>query len=175
MIENIISADPGLSGACAIFNKEKLVQIFDMPVCSIVRNGKKRSDISYISLSFLIRNLTPGSAVVEKVSSMKAQGISSAFAFGKATGAILGALGVLGWDIEEISPQRWKKYFNLTGKAKDESRVLALELFPEHKNYFKRKKDNGRSDAALLGLYFIKNGKPLGKSERQLRSIKERG
>ena len=155
---NIVSVDPGLSGACAIFKEDKLLTVVDMPTITVIRGGKNRKDISYSALSFL-NNLEKGNAVVEKVSSMKAQGLSSTFAFGKATGAVLGALGVLGWNITEISPQRWKKHFQLLGKGKDESRLLALQLFPENERFFKRKKDNGRSDAALIGLYFIQNGK----------------
>ena len=82
---------------------------------------------------------------------MPGNGSVSMFKFGRSLGVIEGVVGGLGWPLEWITPQTWKKHHGLIGKDKDAARLLAIETWPEHAQTFKRKRDVGRADAALIG------------------------
>ena len=58
----------------------------------------------------------------------------------------------MGLPITIITPQRWQKAMEVRG-GKDGSRERAMQLFPMQSDLFKRKKDDGRADAALIALY----------------------
>ena len=55
--------------------------------------------------------------------------------------------------VMSVTPQLWKRYFGLIGVPKDESRLLAIQYFPEHAEFFSRKKDNDRAESCLIGMY----------------------
>lgn len=153
----ILGCDPGLSGALALLSDSGSTALLDMPTVSVKRNGKAKRDIDYRGLGDILYKLTPGKAYVEKVGTRPGQGVSSQGAFMKATGAVLGALGALGWDIEEVPPQTWKRALGLTGKEKDSARLLAIELFPKSAKDLARKKDGGRGDAACIAYWAREN------------------
>ena len=50
-----------------------------------------------------------------------------------------------------VSPGKWKKHFGLTSD-KEKSRALAIATWPQS-DHFRRKKDDGRAEAALTALY----------------------
>lgn len=149
----IIGADPGLSGAVAVICNGELIALEDMPTVTRVRNKKNKKDVDYRKLGAFMRRFEPDMAVVEQVGAMPGQGTSSMFAFGKATGSVLGAYGALGFEIEEILPGTWKKHFGLIGEEKDMARIFALDKFQSWEKELSRKKDCGRADAALIALY----------------------
>ena len=48
----ILGIDPGLSGALALYNtSDQTVEVFDMPVLELVRNGKKKGEVSAQALA----------------------------------------------------------------------------------------------------------------------------
>jgi crossover junction endodeoxyribonuclease RuvC len=51
-----------------------------------------------------------------------------------------------------VEPAKWKKHFRLP-RDKEASRQMALRLFPAAHALLSRKKDHGRSEAALLAAY----------------------
>jgi crossover junction endodeoxyribonuclease RuvC len=83
---------------------------------------------------------------------MPNQGVSSMFTFGKSAGIIEGVLGAMNIPVTFVTPQKWIKAMSVVG-GKDGSRKRASELLPEFASEFKRVKDNGRSDAALIALF----------------------
>ena len=96
----------------------------------------------------------PDVIVVEKVHSMPHQGVSSSFKFGKNYGIVLGVAHALSHPLVKLTPQEWKRANGLIGKEKDASRQLAMELWPDHADHFKRKRDDGRAEAALIARAF---------------------
>ncbi len=90
---------------------------------------------------------------------MPGQGVSSMFALGKSTSAIIGAAAANFWRIDEIPPVTWKRAIGLkSGDGKDTSRALATQRFPRHSALFARKKDEGRAEAALIAWYAFTKG-----------------
>lgn len=142
-----------MSGAVSLIKNGELLWSEAIPTVSVERNGKKKRDVDYAMLGLLLRGPMDGIAFVEKTGSMPGQGLSSTYAFGKSAGAVLGALGALGWNIQEVPPQRWKKHFGLVGKDKDQARLLAIEKFPNLSDIFAKKKSIGLADASLIALY----------------------
>lgn len=159
-----IGIDPGLSGAiCTLDTKyENDIQIFDMP-----RSKDDSKKIDGCTIGKILRpyrgDLTAYTtmAIIELVHAMPKQGVSSMFNFGRTCGIIEGVCD--GLDISKIfiPPSVWKSNMKLT-KNKDDSRELATRLFPDSAHLFKRKKDDGRAEAALLAYYGVQHfgGKP---------------
>ena len=159
-MKTIVGIDPGQSGAIAILHDGRVVGVHDMP-CSARLHGKGQQ-VDAAALAAIIRSVMVGengqgwaetTAVLESVSAMPGQGVSSTFRFGESLGVVLGVLGALGVSIQWVTPQRWKKAAGLLGKDKDASRTLALQRFPEVADKLRLKKHGGRSDAICIAVY----------------------
>lgn len=141
----IMGVDPGLYGAIAFYNPKfpKLIAVYDMPIV-----GK---DINAAELFDIVDSFKPAAAVIESVHAMPKQGVSSSFNFGVSFGVIKGIVGAAKIPTHMVSPTKWKKYFSLPAD-KEASRALAIRNWPDSP-HFRRKKDHGRAEAALLSLY----------------------
>ena len=148
-----IGIDPGLHGAIAIFNDEKVV-VHNMPIRKITINKKRRSMLDMPALADLMREQDPhDQVVIEAVHAMPAQGVTSSFSFGVVFGAIQQAVACNFYKPALlVTPRKWKGRFGLDSD-KDAARTMAGRYFPEYTSLFARKKDDGRAEAALLALY----------------------
>ena len=68
--------------------------------------------------------------MVEQVSAMPGQGVTSMFNFGQSFGIIKGICSAMQLPLYFVRPTKWKKYFNLIKSEKDASRTRAIEIFP---------------------------------------------
>ena len=128
----IIGIDPGLSGAIAILENNKVLNIFDIPVMSEGKKNKKQLN-SALLVSLLKENINNNeevAVVVEQVNAMPGQGVTSMFNFGQTFGAIKGICAALDLPIFFVRPSKWKKYFELINSSKDSSRTKVLEMYP---------------------------------------------
>jgi crossover junction endodeoxyribonuclease RuvC len=153
----IIGIDVGLSGAIAMMQGETLTGIFDMPTVTLDRNGKSKRQISIPELIAIIDEFKPEEAYIEKVFAMAGQGVTSVFSFGRSLGAIEGVIAARSIKSTLITPQTWQKAMGVSG-GKDGARARAMEVFPWNVDYFKRKKDDGRADAALIAAWGLRHG-----------------
>lgn len=140
----VLGIDPGMTGAMAwVDRRGVLKEIEDMPLVG--------NEVNYRLLSLLIPAYGRVEfAVVEKQQPFPKQGISSAFKLGASWGMILGILATYEIPIHEVSPAVWKKKLPGLGKDKNLSRKLAMARWPQHADLFKRVKDDGRAEAALM-------------------------
>ena len=153
----IIGIDPGLNGAIAILENNKVKKIFEMPVMSEGKKNKRQLNSAQL-VNLLKSNIESNEEtviVVEQVNAMPGQGVTSMFNFGQSFGVIKGIFSTLEIPIYFVSPAKWKKHFNLIGSEKDASRTKAIELFPKFSNEISRKKDANKADAILIGKYFL--------------------
>jgi crossover junction endodeoxyribonuclease RuvC len=153
-----IGIDPGLSGAIAVLTDDSL-QIHDMPVMTVDRNGKAKRQVSANELAELL-NLYAGKdchVYCERVSAMAGQGVTSVFSFGRSFGMIEGILAALKMPVTFVAPAAWTRAIGRS-PGKDASRARAMELFPNYEYFFKRVKDDGRADAALIAHWGRKHG-----------------
>jgi crossover junction endodeoxyribonuclease RuvC len=148
-----IGIDPGLSGAIAIISTESL-KIFDMPTMTVERNGKAKRQVSAAELAEMLYLYSGRDCHVycERVSAMAGQGVTSVFSFGRSFGMIEGILAAFKMPVTFVPPATWVKAVG-RGQGKDASRARAMELFPSDQDQFKRVKDDGRADAALIAYW----------------------
>ena len=152
----IIGIDPGLSGAIAILENNKVEKIFDIPV---MPEGKKnKRQLNSAQLVKLLKDIVSDdeeiAVVVENVSAMPGQGVTSMFNFGQTFGAIKGICAALGLPIFFVRPAKWKKHFDLINSSKDASRTKAIEMYPSLSDQLSKKKDVNKSDAILIARFF---------------------
>lgn len=151
--KNVLGIDPGASGALALLSPDgaEIVAFLDMPFFEV--RGKKRLDVHALG-RFLAPHAESSRAVIELVGAMPGQGVSSMFTFGFGVGALHGACGALGMELDTVTPRVWKAAYKL-GKDKDESRMLATRRWPRQAALFSRKKDEARAEAALIALWSL--------------------
>ncbi|MCT7992537.1 hypothetical protein [Laspinema olomoucense] len=143
-----IGIDPGITGAVAIINSSK-IQLIDSPIFQI--KTKKKPDIA--GYYQILKQYTEDStAIIEEVHAMPGQGGVSGFNFGTAFGIWIGILAALEIPYEFVSPQKWKRQMGVKGE-KDESRTVALQLFPHLAPQLNLKKHHNRADALLMAEY----------------------
>ena len=154
----VVGIDPGLSGAVAIINGTGNLVVIDMPTVTVERNGKSKRQVSATELAQILasHNSNNCHVFVEKVSAMAGQGVTSVFSFGRSFGMIEGILAAFRLPVTFVPPATWVKAVG-RGQGKDASRARAMELFPENQADFKRVKDDGRADAALIAYWGTKN------------------
>jgi crossover junction endodeoxyribonuclease RuvC len=143
----ILGIDLGFKGALSFLDVG--LDIVDMP--TVKRDGKTYYDLPTIIA--LIRYKNPSLACVEDVWSRPTDGHTGAFRFGEGKGIFEGILTTLQIEQLWISPQKWKKFYDLWGQDKDASRAKVIELFPQEAPTFARKKDHGRAESCLIARY----------------------
>ena len=152
----IIGIDPGLSGAIAVLENNKVLNIFDIPVMSEGKKNKRQLN-SALLVNLLKENINKEeevAIVVEQVNAMPGQGVTSMFNFGQTFGAIKGICAALELPIFFVRPSKWKKHFELINSSKDASRTKVIEMYPSISDRLSRKKDVNKADAILIGRYF---------------------
>lgn len=155
MKTRIMGIDPGVSGAIAIIEGGDLLDAFDVPVVETQSGRKKKRRISPEMLVAEIEEHIDYLArvYIEDVHAMPGQGVTSMFAFGEAAGLIRGVCAGLKVPVCLISPITWKRGMKLQGAGKDASRAMAARMWPQKASLFKRQRDDGRAEAALLAHY----------------------
>ena len=155
----IIGIDPGLSGAIAVVQNNKVLAIYDMPVMTEGKKNKKQ--LNSAQLVNIIRENTENedeiAVVVEQVNAMPGQGVTSMFNFGQTFGAIKGICAALKLPIFFVRPSKWKKHFELINSSKDSSRTKVIEMYPSLANQLSKKKDVNKSDAILIARFYSEN------------------
>jgi len=154
----IIGIDPGITGAICFFEDGELKDVIDMPTMASGNKNKKQINGSQIfnEISLRIQNHKSENinVVVEQVSAMPGQGVTSMFNFGQSFGILKGICSAMHLPVYYVRPAKWKKYFNLINSEKDASRTRAIEIFPYFSSQLSKKKDNNKADAILIASFF---------------------
>ena len=150
----ILGCDPGQTGAIAAYDGTIITGLIDMPTMTRLHGSGRQVDPYTLATEILDlcggRNAT---AVIEAVSAMPGQGVSSMFRFGESVGVVLGVLGALQVPVRMVTPARWKRTAGILGRDKDAARTLAIQLHPEVADQLARKKDIGRADAVCIARF----------------------
>ena len=93
----IFGIDPGLSGAIAVLEENKVLDVVDIPVMSDGKKIKKQLNSAHLAQYIEKNTLDANSTivVVEQVNAMPGQGVTSMFNFGQTFGAIKGIIAAL--------------------------------------------------------------------------------
>ena len=152
----IFGIDPGVSGAISVLRDGKIIEIYEMPTMIDGKKNKKQVNGSEVA-NILIRETSKdkiAKVVVEHVTAMPGQGVTSMFNFGQSFGVLKGVCAALKLPIYFVRPVKWKKYFNLIKTNKDASRTKVIEIFPYISSKISRKKDSNKADSILIAKYF---------------------
>ena len=155
----IIAIDPGISGSLCFFEEGKIIDIVEMPNMAVGKKNKRQVNGAqiYNEISLRIKNFQKEDikVVIEQVSAMPGQGVTSMFNFGQSFGVLKGICSAMQLPMYFVRPAKWKKYFNLINSKKDASRTKAIEIFPYISAQLSKKKDSNKADAILLASFFF--------------------
>ena len=155
----IIGIDPGISGSICFFEDGKILDVIEMPTMIDGKKNKKQVNGSQIYNEISKRifrvNRQNIRVVIEQVSAMPGQGVTSMFNFGQSFGILKGICSAMQLSMYFVRPAKWKKYFNLINSEKDASRTRAIEIFPYFSAQLSKKKDNNKADAILIASFFF--------------------
>ena len=159
----IIGIDPGISGSICFFQDGEIKDVIDMPTMTDGKKNKRQVNGSqiYNEISKRIINTDKKNVkvVIEQVSAMPGQGVTSMFNFGQSFGILKGICSAMQLPMYFVRPAKWKKYFNLINSEKDASRTKAIEIFPYFSTNLSKKKDNNKADAILIASFYYETYK----------------
>ena len=159
----IIGIDPGISGSMCFFENGKILEVIEMPTMTDGKKNKRQVNGSQIYNEILKRinkiekqNIR---VIIEQVSAMPGQGVTSMFNFGQSFGILKGICSAMQLPMYFIRPAKWKKYFSLINSEKDASRTKAIEIFPSFSSQLSKKKDSNKADAILIASFYYETYK----------------
>ena len=159
----IIGIDPGISGSICFFQDGKIIDVVEMPTMAEGKKNKKQvngsqifNEISEKIIKFEKKDIK---VVIEQVSAMPGQGVTSMFNFGQSFGILKGICSAMQLPMYFVRPVKWKKYFNLINSDKDASRTRAIEIFPYFSSQLSKKKDSNKADAILIASFYYETYK----------------
>ena len=152
----IFGIDPGISGAICVLREGKILEVYEMPTMIDGKKNKRQVNGAEVTNIFLkdLNNKYKAKVVVEHVSAMPGQGVTSMFNFGQSFGVLKGICAALKLPIYFVRPVKWKKHFNLIKTNKEASRTKVIEIFPYISSKISRKKDSNKADSILIAKYF---------------------
>ena len=159
----IIGIDPGLSGSICFFGDGKIIDIIEMPTMAEGKKNKRQVDGAQIYNEICNRvnkfDKQNVRVIIEQVSAMPGQGVTSMFNFGQSFGILKGICSAMQLPVYFIRPAKWKKYFGLINSEKDASRTRAIEMFPSFSSQLSKKKDSNKADAILIASFYYETYK----------------
>jgi len=154
----IIGIDPGITGAICFFEDGEVKDVIEMPNMADGKKNKRQINGSQIfnEISVRIKDISKKEVLVvmEQVSAMPGQGVTSMFNFGQSFGVIKGICSAMQLSVHFVRPAKWKKYYSLIKCEKDASRTKVIEIFPYISSQLSKKKDSNKADAILIASFF---------------------
>ena len=159
----IIGIDPGVSGSICFFKDGQILDVIEMPTMNEGKKNKKQVNGSQIYNEIVKRIdkdvVSNTRVVIEHVTAMPGQGVTSMFNFGQSFGILKGICSAMQLPMYFVRPAKWKKYFNLINSEKDASRTRAIEIFPHFSSQLSKKKDSNKADAILIASFYYETYK----------------
>ena len=159
----IIGIDPGISGSICFFDEGKIIDVIEMSTMTEGKKNKRQVNGAQIYNEIYRRIIKTEKqnikVVIEQVSAMPGQGVTSMFNFGQSFGILKGICSAMQLPMYFVRPAKWKKYFNLINSEKDASRTRAIEIFPYFSSQLSKKKDSNKADAILIASFYYETYK----------------
>ena len=159
----IIGIDPGISGSICFFENGKIIDVVEMPTMTEGKKNKRQVNGAQVYNEILKRTNKSENhnvrVVIEQVSAMPGQGVTSMFNFGQSFGILKGICSAMQLPLYFVRPAKWKKYFGLINSEKDASRTKAIEMFAYFSSNLSKKKDSNKADAILIASFYYETYK----------------
>ena len=147
----IIGIDPGITGAICFFEDRKIIDLIEMPNMAAGKKNKRQVNGAQVYNEIFERiknyNKKDIKVVIEQVSAMPGQGVTSMFNFGQSFGVLKGICSAMQLPMYFVRPAKWKKYYSLINSKKDASRTKVIEIFPYISTQLSKKKDSNKASA----------------------------
>lgn len=166
-MKNIIGIDPGIKGALALMDDQyNVLDVVDMPsMVERVVNGKAKRCINYKNLQLILSAWCAEygelEAWMEDVHSMPSMNSVAVFSFGSNVGAIKAVVSNEDIKINYVSPQQWKKNFEIKMSSKMDKKEkkqtsidYVIGLYPSMCDIIGKSSD--RAEAILIAKYGVK-------------------
>lgn len=164
----VVAIDPGLTGACAVLDHSGLRALFDIPTMPIPGVGEKalvQRKVDGRKLCAELLKACPSAegkplVAIEAVSTMggKNNAVQTQGSLLRTLGAVETVSECLGWPVEYLQPQTWKRHFALIGDKgqtaaarKAKSLDVARRLYPMAD--IGKAKHHNRAEAVLMAHY----------------------
>lgn len=146
----IIGIDPGAKGAVSIIRGHTLLSCFDL----LAADGRTDTAplLEALQTLYVSEHKATTLVALEKPNPQPTFGAKTNHSMGRSIGAIEATVMCCGFRLEYATPSAWKKAMGLTANKAD-SLVMAERLWP-NTGYFKRKKDDGRAESALIAEWY---------------------
>lgn len=169
----ILGIDPGQGGGIAMLEANSVMEALTAPELilaermPVLQLRKKRVVDAPEAIRRIERAANGGHeqtlpypivdvAIVESVSAMPQQGVSSTFQFGRALGAIEAVAQLTARRVEYVTPAVWKRSMGLVGQSKRASLDLAkLKFGPLLRELWAVQRNDGIAEAALMCLWYL--------------------
>jgi crossover junction endodeoxyribonuclease RuvC len=158
-----IGIDPGISGSICFLENGKILDVIEMP--TMIEGKKNKKQVNGAQIYNEIFKRISGRerenvrVIIEQVSAMPGQGVTSMFNFGQSFGILKGICSAMQLSMYFVRPAKWKKYYNLINSQKDASRTRAIEIFPYFSSHLSKKKDSNKADAILIASFYYETYK----------------
>ena len=112
----VIGIDPGITGSICFFEDGKIIDLIDMPNMADGKKQKKQVNGAQIYNEILLRTKNVEKrnikVVIEHVSAMPGQGVTSMFNFGQSFGVLKGICSAMQLSMHFVRPEKWKRFFS---------------------------------------------------------------
>ena len=131
----IIGIDPGISGSICFFQDGIIKDVIEMPTMTDGKKNKRQvngaqifNEISERINKFDKKNIK---VVIEQVSAMPGQGVTSMFNFGQSFGILKGICSAMHLPVYYVRPAKWKNILTLLiqKKMRAEQELLKFSIF----------------------------------------------
>lgn len=158
----VLGCDPGAWGALVALYNDGTIEYESTPIQ--VLELTKNKEVDCIRVGDFVDQISHKDIVFvwEAVHAMPRQGVSSTFKFGMTTGLVVGAViarasanGSL-LSKHSVTPQSWKKHFDLLKKPKEAAVELMKEYMPDADfSGINKQRMSGIADAYLIAKYGV--------------------
>jgi crossover junction endodeoxyribonuclease RuvC len=163
--------DPGLGGALAFISENGIYDVLEVPLLSIKKNGKNKSEYNIEQMAIATRAMVMKRVLIcqELTHAMPGNGNVSMYSFGRGHGLWEGIITALEIPLIFSLPQQWKKIYpslspnrkatdakdrqKMKSEAKKEALNIARRLFPLVASKISRVSDDGKAEALLIANY----------------------
>lgn len=147
----VAGIDPGKTGALVVLTSDAAGYALRVPTVKLPKDTPAWADWQRswsAALAFGIDMI-----VIEQVGARPTQGVTSMFNFGQTLGFAKALAYAADAPVHFVTPAVWKGKFGLLKADKSASREKARGWLPQLEHEFRRVKDDGVAEAALLALY----------------------
>lgn len=147
----IVGIDVGQTGGIAVVQDRVLLDAIRMPTLT----ARTKQAVDAVAINQWVAQFgRVDHVVIEQVSAMPRQGVSSTFQFGRMLGGVECAVQQWGAPMSYVTPAIWKRALGLSSNKQASIDAAHTAFGSRARELIRFKADDGLAEAALLALYY---------------------